>query len=152
MIEKRIIAQEADMYFFRNRMEEEKAWCSDGMRYFLQFYDENRSSLDFKKILEVGCGTGYNLCFAGREYGLAGYGIDPSAEAVKYGNAKIKSMGLQIELKQGFSDELPYENDFFDIIYFGFCLYSIDRELLLQTLSEGNRVLKYGGGICSYGF
>ena len=34
---------------------------------------------------------------------------------------------------------------FFDFIYFGFCLYLVDRNLINDSLSEANRCLKPGG-------
>lgn len=147
MIDQNMITHEADAFFARNKDAMEKTECSFGMRFFSEFYDGCKEVLKFRNILEIGCSTGNNLLFMNRKYRLSCYGIDPSLEAVQYGNTRAKEQGLKIDLKQGFADDLPYDDNFFDVVYFGFCLYSITRESLFQTLSEGDRVLRRGG-IC----
>ena len=96
------------------------------------------------KILEIGCSNGENLNYFQKKlpnYKLDLYGVDPSKESVKSGNQKFK----EIKLKIGTSDELEFDNKFFDVIICGFFLYLVDRDLLFKTVSEIDRVLKEGG-------
>ena len=48
-------------------------------------------------------------------------------------------------LRTGTADELPYDDASFDVVWFGFCLYLVDRTLLMRTVSEADRVLRDGG-------
>ncbi len=69
------------------------------------------------------------------------YGVDPSAKAVEA--AKEKG----VEASQGTADQLPFDDQSFDIVIFGFCLYLCDREDLFRIACEADRVLKNPGWI-----
>ena len=47
-----------------------------------------------------------------------------------------------LDFTVGTADSLPFENHFFDLVYFGFCLYLVDREQLELIFMEASRVLK----------
>lgn len=66
------------------------------------------------------------------------YGIDPSKKSIEDGRDKFP----KINLSEGTSDLLNFNNNIFDIVYVGFCLYVVDRELIFKTISEIDRVLK----------
>jgi ubiquinone/menaquinone biosynthesis C-methylase UbiE len=95
------------------------------------------------KILEVGCGACNNICFLSEE-GFDTYGIDISKSAIEFGINRLKQKKLKADLKIGSFSELPYKNDYFDLI--------IDRlsitqspQLINESLSSINRVLKENG-------
>lgn len=71
------------------------------------------------------------------------YGIDPSAQAIEVGK---KSFPL-LHLSQGTADSLNFDNNFFDAIIFGFCLYLCDREDLFKIAYVANRCLQENGFI-----
>ena len=54
--------------------------------------------------------------------------------------------------QNGTADELSFPDSFFDFVYFGFCLYAIDRDLLDKVITEANRVLKCGGKLAILDF
>ena len=96
---------------------------------------------DEYKILEIGCSDGTKLnCLKSliKTQGNSFYGIDPSNLAIEEGNNNF----TDIELLVGSSDYLPYENNYFDMVIVGFCLYLVDRDLIFKTVSEIDRVLK----------
>jgi SAM-dependent methyltransferase len=93
------------------------------------------------KVLEIGCGRGDNLASLHRSRAIEGYGIDPSEQAVKAGAQLFPSLRLQ----QGTADALPFANGEMDAIWFGFCLYLVDRHLLMLAVAEADRVLRDGG-------
>jgi len=64
------------------------------------------------------------------------YGIDPSTEAINFCN----NNGLIASVST--ADDLPYDDTFFDIVIFGFCLYLCDRNDLKKISNEATRVLK----------
>jgi ubiquinone/menaquinone biosynthesis C-methylase UbiE len=50
-----------------------------------------------------------------------------------------------MNLTVGTASNLPFESAFFDVVFFGFSLYLVDRTKLFQAVSEADRVLKPGG-------
>ncbi|NDF03435.1 MAG: class I SAM-dependent methyltransferase, partial [Actinobacteria bacterium] len=71
----------------------------------------------------------------------SGSGIDPSTEATDNGKKLFKELKLSVAI----ASDLPYEDDCFDLVYFGFCLYLLDRNDVLKAVAECDRVLKTGG-------
>jgi ubiquinone/menaquinone biosynthesis C-methylase UbiE len=95
-----------------------------------------------QRILEIGCGSGANLAHLGKQVGqLDCHGIEPSAQAVEAGGRRYPAVQVCV----GSADALPYADVNFDVVYFGFCLYLIDRELLFRAAAEADRVLKDSG-------
>lgn len=92
-------------------------------------------------MLEIGCGQGHNLDALGRLRCIEGHGIEPSREAVRAGAQTFPALALRC----GTADELPYDDASFDLVWFGFCLYLVDRTLLQRTVAEADRVLRDGG-------
>ncbi len=88
------------------------------------------------KVLEIGCSNGYRLGWIKEYLNLDVYGIDPSKVAIEEGVLQ----GLN--LTQGTADNLPYNDNFFDIVILGFCLYLCDRKDLFKIAYEVDRVLK----------
>lgn len=100
------------------------------------------------RVLEVGCGRGDNLAALARRRAIDGHGIEPSASAVEAGRAALPGL----DLRTGTADLLPYDDAAFDAVWFGFCLYLVDRELLGRCVAEADRVLKDGGVLCIVDF
>ena len=98
-----------------------------------------------KAVLEIGCADGWRLAALQERFGFQELnGIDPSADAVK----ATKKRGVEAE--RGFAHALPYPNDCFDVVIYGFCLYLVDRPNLFKAIAEGDRVLKDGGLMIVY--
>lgn len=92
-------------------------------------------------IIEIGCGDGGRLAWLHEQLGLDVYGIDPSQEAVD--SAQKQGVNAQV----GTADLLPFEDNTFDIVIFGFCLYLCDRQDLFRIAKEADRVLKNRGWV-----
>lgn len=127
---------EGDSWYTRNHKNElahspDVAVCK---RYTKRFNNE-------EEVLEIGCSSGEKLnIFKGE---LRGYGLDPSHKAIETGKSKHPDLSLTT----GTADDLPYENEKFKLVVFGFCLYLIDRSLIFKVISEADRVLKEKGFI-----
>ncbi|MBD3353585.1 MAG: methyltransferase domain-containing protein, partial [Candidatus Lokiarchaeota archaeon] len=126
--------EEGDSWFNRNK-------CHDSqyldkvppfLELLLKYIDKN------SKVLEIGCCNGRNLKYIREKTGAECYGIEPSEKAVEFGSLNFSDIKLNI----GTADDLPFKADFFDFVFFGFCLYLIDRKLLSKTIAEADRVLK----------
>lgn len=100
-------------------------------------------SQDISRVLEIGCSNGIKLEAICSELCANGVGVEPSPEAVRLGNARQKDVNITLHVGTG--DHLDFKSQQFDIVYFAFCLYLFDRSLLIQSLSEADRVLKPGG-------
>ena len=98
------------------------------------------------RVLEIGCGDGSRLSWLKNNLNMDCYGVEPSALAVK----KACSKGLDV--RQGTSDQLPFGDQNFDIVIFGFCLYLCDREDLFRIASEADRVLRSPGWLAILDF
>jgi len=92
-------------------------------------------------VLEIGCSNGSNLADLSRRISIRGYGVDPSAKAVADGAGSMPG----IELSVGTANALPYPNGHFDVVWFGFCLYLVDRSRLTASVAEADRVLRDNG-------
>jgi ubiquinone/menaquinone biosynthesis C-methylase UbiE len=96
-----------------------------------------------KNILEIGCSAGYRLNFLKKLYPQTDfYGIDPSDKALEYGKKSYQNINLSL----GTMDDLSqYKDEFFDAVIVGFVFYVVDRNLLLKSVAEIDRVLKNKG-------
>jgi SAM-dependent methyltransferase len=93
------------------------------------------------RVLEVGCANGANLWALHQKLAVEVHGIDPSEAAVQDGLQTYPGLSLKV----GAADQLTYDDGYFDAVVFGFCLYLIDRTLLMRCASEADRVLRDGG-------
>lgn len=136
------VAGEADGWYERNKQ---------GIANKHSFYDIDalcRTLESFKSeirsVLEIGCGNGAKLRQLCSFFQCAGSGIDPSPQAVADGN-RMFAATEQLQLQVSTADKLPFSGHCFDLVYFGFCLYLVGRDELLQAIAEADRALKSGG-------
>jgi len=90
------------------------------------------------KILDIGCGTGINLQLLSK-LGTA-YGLDPSKLAIKY----CQKRGLK-NLQKGTVNQLPYKNNYFDLVTLFDVLSHQSIPDDQKALKEIQRVIKTGG-------
>ena len=104
-----------------------------------------------ERILEVGFGTGHCLVEIAKAVGSSGMvlGIDISDQMVAHSQDLLKREGLaeRVELKCGDAEQLPYESNSVDGIFFSFTLELFDTPELPKVLAECKRVLRPGGRI-----
>lgn len=96
-----------------------------------------------KKVLEVGVGAGTDFLQWVRS-GAVAHGIDLTTEAIENVQRRLNIYGLRCEdLQQADAENLPYENDSFDLVYsWGVIHHSPDT---FKCLKEIIRVAKPGG-------
>lgn len=91
--------------------------------------------------LEVAVGTALNLPHYPEGVDLVG--LDLSPEMLELARARAGELGLQIDLREGDAQELPFPDASFDTVVCTFSLCNIpDVE---RTITEMKRVLKPGG-------
>lgn len=94
------------------------------------------------KLLDVGCGAGYSLMRATQDLDCNAVGVDPDPGAHGVGRF-VKELVNQIEIKQGFAENLPFKERKFDVVYSSHVLEHVNNES--KSLKEMKRVLKDDG-------
>lgn len=133
------LESEGDGWFERNKTavnNKSSYYETETIKRVLQSFKEN-----INNILEIGCGNGAKLNDLCGYFNANGAGIDPSPAAIKDGNELHKHLRLSVAT----ASNLPYNSNDFDLVYFGFCLYLVDREDVFKAVAEADRVLKNGG-------
>ena len=135
---KAFLEYEADLWFERNKKVVENYKIEDDFVItLLKKYD-----ISPEKILEIGCSAGYRLNGLKKLYPNADvYGIDPFNSAISYG----KKLYPHVYFDRSTADKLPYQAKQFDLVVVGFVFYVVDRELLLTSIAEIDRVLSDKG-------
>jgi ubiquinone/menaquinone biosynthesis C-methylase UbiE len=102
------------------------------------------------KVLEIGSGSCSNLWMIDHE-GFDAYGIDLSENAIKLGTKMLNHWGAKGgKLRVASMTDLPYENEYFDVVVDVFSSYCLNESDFKVCLSEVNRVLKQGGRFFTY--
>jgi demethylmenaquinone methyltransferase/2-methoxy-6-polyprenyl-1,4-benzoquinol methylase len=96
-------------------------------------------------ILDIATGTGDLAILLSKSNAEKITGLDLSAGMLEVGKQKVKALNLQnrIEMIQGDSENLPFEDNTFDAITVGFGIRNFEN--LEKGLSEILRVLKPNG-------
>lgn len=130
---------EGDQWFLRNKEKILSSKVSDG--HLLPIVEYIKPGM---KVLEIGSSFGSNLnILDSKVSGLELFGLDPSGEAISEG----KKLYPNLKLSVGTAEDVDSLNAKFDFIFFGFCLYLIDRESLANIISKVDQALKPGGFI-----
>ena len=100
-----------------------------------------QQELSPNSVLEIGCANGQRLNIINKVFGSNCHGIDVSSEAILSGEKNFQN----VNLSTGSADNLKFEDEAFDLVIFGFCLYLCDRKDLFKIAAEADRVLKDKG-------
>ena len=95
---------------------------------------------EYKKLLDIGCGTGYLIEMLAKSHEAEFIGLDLSPEMIKQANNKSIKNAKFIE---GRSDEIPFEDNTFNIVT---CSQSFHHYPNTdKAMQEARRVLRTGG-------
>jgi ubiquinone/menaquinone biosynthesis C-methylase UbiE len=113
---------------------------------FKQLLVEQAAPAPGQRILDLGCGTGtLAIQVKQREPAAEVVGLDADPEMLAQARRKAEQAGIELELTEGFSTELPYEDASFDRVLSTLFFHHLDPEPKRQTAREIARVLRKGG-------
>ena len=102
--------------------------------------------VDYRKninVLDIGSGLGFPLVELSQRLGntCRVYGIDPWNEGIERINQKLDVWNItNVEMVEGFAEELPFDDDFFDLIISNNGINNVRDDK--KVFSEINRVSK----------
>lgn len=95
------------------------------------------------KVFEIGCGGGLNHEFYDLGKVTSFAGMDPSAKGLQYAREAVAKKGWAADVRQGYGEAIPFEDESFDCVVCTFTLCSVGDQA--QTLRELRRILRPGG-------
>ena len=95
-----------------------------------------------KSILDAGCGTGQTSAYIAEQYRCNVTSLDCNKIMLDKARQRFSSLHLPIEVKQGSTENLPFDEGLFDIILSESVISFTDVSL---TIPEFKRVLKPNG-------
>lgn len=99
-----------------------------------------------QRILDVGCGTGTLAILAASAQPKAEViGLDADPEILTRARHKAEAGGAEVRFDQGFSTELPYEDESLDLVLSTLFFHHLAGADKRRTASEIARVLRAGG-------
>lgn len=108
------------------------------------YYVSRWKSKGYKKFLDLGCGLGrHSILFV--KNGFETYSFDLSQDGLDVLNEKAKNEDLNIDIKLGDINNLPYETNSFDCLLAYHVISHTDTKGIIKIINEINRVLRSGG-------
>lgn len=105
---------------------------------FAKFYEGYN-----KDILEIGIGMGADFIEWAKSRPRSLTGIDLTARSVEHTQKRLKIYGFQAAIETADAENLPYDNESFDLVYsWGVLHHSPDTP---KAIDEVYRVLRHGG-------
>jgi SAM-dependent methyltransferase len=134
--------------FYRARNPEHVYPVEFVVRAFLGNYPRHKTdqtSYPGKRVLDLGFGDGRNMPLL-NNLGMQVFGVEISQEICDLTQRRMKSLGIDVDLKVGRNHDLPYPDGFFDTVLACHACYYIDPDTRFDdNLREIARVLRRGG-------
>jgi len=102
-----------------------------------------------EKVLDVGCGTGALSILAKLSVGEAGEveGIDIAPKMITKAQKKARESNLKISFRTASIDELPYPDEFFDVVISSMMFHHLPVKIKKKGLKEIYRALTKEGRV-----
>ncbi|MBV7327847.1 class I SAM-dependent methyltransferase [Chloroflexi bacterium TSY] len=94
--------------------------------------------------LDLGFGVGRHAIFLAKQE-IEMYGLDAAANGVSYASQWAEQEGVSLTLTTGDMSQLPYDDNFFDLIITWNVIYHGTVDFIEQTVKEVERCLKPSG-------
>lgn len=108
-----------------------------------------------EKVLDAGCGTGVLSILSKIAVGESGEveGIDIAPKMISNAQQKAKKANLNINFNVASINELPYPDNYFDLVIASLVFHHLPVDIKREGLQEIHRVLKDNGRffLCDFG-
>ncbi|OQP60209.1 hypothetical protein A3860_34600 [Niastella vici] len=116
----------------------ERAWKP----YFINSFTNKKP----QRVLDIGCGTATLSLMLKNEFPSAIVtGLDGDPVILAIAARKIKEQHTDVKLVQGYSYQLPFPENFFDVVVSSLMIHHLSNEDKHRTFKEVYRVLKPDG-------
>lgn len=115
----------------------------DVVRFIVRNWETSQSRNGLR-ALDLGCGSGRHTVYLAKE-GFRAYGTDISATGLANAEQFLRQEGASAELKWSALDNIPYQDDFFDLVLAWESIHYGDYAFGRRVGGEIFRVLKSGG-------
>lgn len=124
---------------------------NEGLVRFTARYVQRRTGVDIYKqkkkigkVLDAGCGNGRHIVYFAQQ-GINVYGVDISEKSIEIAKAWLQKEKLTATLKAGDINNLPFDNDYFDVVVSLEVLDHLSFLKAQEVLQDLKRVLKNRG-------
>jgi SAM-dependent methyltransferase len=119
---------------------EEKYWWFVAMREITDAVVARHLEQSNLRILDAGCGTGFNLGYYGSQSDREVYGLDIADAALRH----VQERGFR-RITQASITDIPFKSETFDMVFSFEVITQTPPSVHQLALREMNRVLKVGG-------
>jgi SAM-dependent methyltransferase len=119
---------------------EESYWWFRAMRRITDSFLSEALRGEGLRMLDAGCGTGFNLGHYSQVHRGDVVGFDITADAIEW----VRRRGF-LKIAQASVTEIPFASDAFDIVFSFDVLSQIHPEAISTAVTEMHRVLRPGG-------
>src|SRR5438876_10421726 len=119
---------------------EENYWWFVAMRQITDTIASGELQKPNLRILDAGCGTGFNLEYYGSTAGRDVYGLDVTMDALEW----VRKRGFQ-KITQASVTDIPFRSETFDLVFSFDVLPQVPLKTDEPAIREMHRVLKPNG-------
>ena len=119
---------------------EEHYWWFVAMRQITDAIASRKLQTPNLRILDAGCGTGYNLGYYSSPPGRDVYGLDLTMDALEW----VRKRGVQ-KITQASVTDIPFQSETFDLVFSFDVLPQVPLEMEEPAIREMHRILKPNG-------
>src|SRR6185369_15105187 len=119
---------------------EEHYWWFVAMRQITDAIASRQLQIPNLRMLDAGCGTGFNLGHYGAADGRDVYGLDVTMDALEW----VRKRGFE-KITQASVTDIPFQTGTFDLVFSFDVLPQVPLKMDEPAIREMYRVLKPGG-------
>lgn len=100
-----------------------------------------------ERVIDIGCGTGKVPILAAKQVKPDGkvFAVDASEKMIELSRRRASKSDVHLELHLAAMEDLPFPDNYFDVVLSCQALHHVPREAKFTALDEMRRILRPGG-------